>query len=455
MNPVARSLRQRLFALILTPLVLMAILLGYWRYTVAYDTAADLFDRSLLSAGLAIARDVAFSDGDALSQSTRDLISDASGGEVFYHATGPGGIYVTGYAYPPTDGGRSVDPYRPTFSEATYRGEPVRVLRLTERQTIGNLSGDATVTIWQRTADRNAIVYALALRAVALILGLLVTLALVVWYGVELGLRPLLDLEEAIEARSPDDLSRIKRAVPAETRGIVQTLNRLFGQVEASISAHQAFISDASHQLRNPVAAVQSMAEAARDAYSDTERLNRLDELVQAARSAARITEQLLSLDRLRQGARDSHVELFDLGDLVTETCSDLAPSVLASGLDFELMAEAAPLTVRADRFFVAETLKNLIDNAEKHGGESLSRIVVRTACEDGMATVTVEDDGRGLSPDLANVAFSRFSQVEPSGGSGLGLAIAASVADRHAGALRINPSNAGASLTLALPLVG
>lgn len=445
------SLRQRLFAVILTPLILMAILLGYWRFTVAQNTASELFDRTLLSAGLAISRDVAISDGDALLPSTLDLIRGASGGEVFYHATGPGGIYVTGYAYPPTSGARPEAPNHPVYFEAEYRGEPVRVVRLTERQTIGGLTGDATVTVWQRVADRNAFAYELAVRAAALIIALLATLSLVVWFGVEVGLRPLLDLEDAIAARSPDDLSTIKRAVPVETSGIVETLNRLLQKVEASISDHQVFISDAAHQLRNPTAAVQSMAEAARDAGSEEARRQRLDELVLASRSAARVTEQLLSLDRLRHGAETS--ESFDLGTLIEDTCADLAPTVLASGVDFELKTTQSPLPVRADRFFVAEALKNLIDNAVKHGGKALSLIVVRAERVGDMAHVTVEDDGRGLSPEVSNIAFSRFSQVEPSDGSGLGLAIASSVAERHGGVLMINSSANGASLTIGLPV--
>ncbi|WP_424989675.1 sensor histidine kinase [Fluviibacterium sp. S390] len=447
------SLRQRLFALILTPLVLMAVLLVFWRYTVAHDTASELFDRTLLSTGLAISRDVAISQGDALLPSTRDLITDVSGGEVFYHATGPDGIYVAGYAYPPTGGSVDGNNYRPVFFAATYRGEPVRVLRLSERQTIGNLEGDATVTVWQRIADRNAFAYQLALRAVALIVALLATLALVVWFGVRVGLRPLVDLEDAIAARSPNDLSTIKRAVPDETRGIVETLNRLFQKVEANISEHQVFISNAAHQLRNPTAAVQSMAEAARDAMSDDERRQRLDELVLAAHSAARVTEQLLSLDRLQNGDGEDALENFDLGALVEQTCADLAPAILGSGLEFELKPAGTPLPVCADRFFVSEALKNLIDNAQKHGGVSLSRIAVQTGREGALATVKVEDDGRGLSPEAAQSVFDRFSQIEPSNGSGLGLAIALSIAVRHGGTLGINPSQTGASLTFALPI--
>ncbi|SLN35557.1 Sensor protein QseC [Falsiruegeria litorea R37] len=447
------SLRLRLFAVILTPLLAMALIVGFWRVTVAQQTAQELFDRSLLSAALAISRDVAVSEGDVLSLTTRDLIGDAAGGEVFYHATGPGGIYVTGYAYPPT-GGEKPRPAlnTPHLFQAIYRDEEVRVLQVTERLTIDTMTGDTTVTVWQRLTDRNQLATQLAIRAAALIGVLLATLALVVWFGVGLGLRPLLDLEEAIAVRSPDDLSRIKRPVPIEANGIVRTLNRLLGQVEASIDAHQAFISDAAHQLRNPAAAVQSMAESVRDARSETDRNQRISELIAAARSSARVADQLLSLDRLQHPLRPAAQQSFDLTLLVRQTCADMGPIVLKEDIDFGVSVPDAPVVVQGDPLFVTEAIKNLIDNALKHGGKTLSVIKVALTCHDGIAQITVEDNGKGLIPEQADAAFRRFSQIEPSEGSGLGLAIVSSVAERHGGHLSINRVLRGASLTLSLP---
>jgi len=447
------SLRQRLFLLILTPLVAMAILLGYWRFSVAQHTAEELFDRSLLATALAVSRDVAISEGDALLPLTRSLMQDVAGGEVFYHVTGPDGIYVTGYAYPPVHPKHLVASSQPAYFEAIYRDEPVRVMRMTEQSTIDGLTGDATVTVWQRLSDRNGFARELALRAVGLMGVLLITLALVVWFGVELGLRPLTDLQGAIAARSPDDLSTIKRRIPAEARGIVATLNRLFGQVESSLNAHQAFISDAAHQLRNPAAAVLSMAETVRDATSDSERDKRIGEMIGAARASSRVTEQLLSLDRLRQGQWAATLVACDLEQLTEQVCADLASGILSQGVDFEFVAAGGPLPVLADRLFVAEAIKNLIDNALKHGGPELHWVCVQTGREADQACVTVCDDGVGLSPADQDKAFSRFGQVQPSGGSGLGLAIAQSVAEGHRGDLHINTVAKGACITLALPL--
>ncbi|WP_368039985.1 sensor histidine kinase [Ruegeria atlantica] len=448
------SLRLRLFILILTPLVLLAVLLGFWRFMVAQKTAQELFDDSLLSAGLAISRDVAISGGDALSPTTRSLIRDASGGEIFYHVTGPGGIYVTGYAYPPASANSSVqEVYKPQFFEAIYRDEPVRVLKMTERVTLENLVGDATVTVWQRMADRNAFANELSIRA-GIVMGiLLATLAVVVWFGVARGLRPLLDLQDAIDLRSPDDLSEIKRPVPDEVQGVVKTLNRLFGQVEHSINAHQVFISEAAHQLRNPAAAVQSMAEALRDAKTDEDREKRIHELVSAAKNSATVAEQLLSLERLRQPTHQDQMDEIDFRLVVEEACAEMGVHILAKGIEFDVTMPEAAIMVSGDRVFLTEALKNLLDNAVKHGGTKLSRISVVLQRDEGAVSVTVADDGAGLSPDQSEAAFSRFSQLDYSEGSGLGLSIVSAVAQRHGGSVSINQVEKGASLTLELPI--
>lgn len=447
------SLRLRLFALILIPLVLMALLLGFWRVSVAQRTAEELFDRSLLAAALAISRDAAVSGGDLLQPLARELIHDASGGEVFYHATGPGGTYVTGYAYPPNLDHVPDDPYAPFFSFGSYRDEDVRVLRITERITIQNLTGDTTVTVWQRLADRNAFANQLAVRAAMALGALLVTLALVVWFGVARGLRPLIDLQQAIAARSPGDLSQIKRPVPIETQGIVSTLNRLFSKLETTINAHQTFISDASHQLRNPVAAVQSMAESVRDAPTPAERDKRIDELVVAARSSARVTHQLLSMDRLHHQHTQTAFERINLSELVQNASADMGPFVLSRGVEFELDTPDTPLFIKGDAVFLTEAVKNLIDNALQHGGDVLGEVKVTLSNQKDRAIVTVSDDGKGLSPDHRDAAFGRFSQVGPSNGSGLGLAIVASVAEQHNGSLEIDDVAKGASLSLSLPI--
>lgn len=446
----AMSLRGRLVLVILPPLLLVAILLGWWRYEVAQQTSEELFDRSLLSAALAISRDVAISEGDALSPSTRTVISDAGGGELFYHVTGPGGIYVTGYAYPPRPD-TPVDPKLPSYYFKDYRGEDVRVVRLTERRTIGTLTGDTVVTVWQRVSDRRAFAQALALRAVALIGVLMAALALIIWFGVQIGLRPLNDLQEAIQQRSPDDLGPIRRAVPKEVSGIVSTLNRLLGQVQSSIEAHQAFISDAAHQLRNPASAVLTLAETLPQVHDPAERAHCEEQLIEAARTSARLSEQLLSLERLRYD-QNTVMTPFDLSKLVEDVCRTFAAKALSRDLDFTLTQSAGPLTITGNSILIGEALMNLLENALTHGGGEMTAIKVQTTTDGDTVAITVEDDGVGIPPDKVSTAFRRFSQLQHGDGTGLGLAIAEQVMVRHAGRVDFVPSEKGTTFCLWFP---
>ncbi len=446
----ALSLRMRLFLLILPPLFLVSIVLGIWRFEVAQRTSEDLFDRSLLAAALAISRDVAISEGDALSPQTRRLVSNAGGGEIFYHVTGPGGIYVTGYAYPPR-AETPTNPEEPQFFVADYRGEPVRVMRMSETTTIGNLTGETAVTVWQRVADRDAFAAALALRAAALMAGLMLALALVVWFGVQIGLRPLNDLQDAIRRRSPDDLGQIRRPVPKEVIGIVATLNRLFAQVRSSFEAHQAFISDAAHQLRNPASALLSLAETLPEARDPARRQAHEQALIAAARKSARLANQLLSLERLRyEGVRS--VKRFDLTALAAQICRDQGPAVLSRDIDFEFFPSPNPLMVSGDPVLVSEAITNLIENAVTHGGPDMTTITVRTLREGPDAVLLVRDDGVGIPEDQADTAFRRFGQLRSGEGSGLGLSIVQDVMQRHNGSVELLPVSLGTTVRLSFP---
>ncbi|MEY8799207.1 sensor histidine kinase [Leisingera sp. XS_AS12] len=446
----ALSLRMRLFLLILPPLFLVSIVLGIWRFEVAQRTSEDLFDRSLLAAALAISRDVAISEGDALSPQTRRLVSNAGGGEIFYHVTGPGGIYVTGYAYPPR-AETPTSPEEPQFFVADYRGEPVRVMRMSETTTIGNLTGETAVTVWQRVADRDAFAAALALRAAALMAGLMLALALVVWFGVQIGLRPLNDLQDAIRRRSPDDLGQIRRPVPKEVIGIVATLNRLFAQVRSSFEAHQAFISDAAHQLRNPASALLSLAETLPEARDPARRQAHEQALIAAARKSARLANQLLSLERLRyEGVRS--VKRFDLTALAAQICRDQGPAVLSRDIDFEFFPSPNPLMVSGDPVLVGEAITNLIENAVTHGGPDMTKITVRTLREGPDAVLSVQDDGVGIPEDQADTAFRRFGQLRSGEGSGLGLSIVQDVMQRHNGSVELLQVSLGATVRLSFP---
>ncbi len=341
----------------------------------------------------------------------------------------------------------------PALFLSTYRGEEVRVARLREYSTVDSISGYSTVTVWQSMSGRQAFAQDLALRAAILMGSLIVTVAAVVWFGINLGLKPLTDLQDAISIRSSDDLSEIRRPIPREAAGIVRTLNGLFDQVTRAFASRDAVISDAAHQLRNPIAGVLSIAEAVRGAKDEETRLERTDDLVTAAKHVARLAGQLLTLERARGQLDPSRLQITDLNELVRTVCERNAKRVLDRDLAFGFTAAAGPLPVRCDAVFLGEALENLIDNALVHGGPDNDEISVEVAAQNGEAAVTVRDTGIGIKQEETEIAFSRFGQVRPAEGSGLGLAIVAETVEKHDGSVRIEPNAAGAHISIRLPL--
>lgn len=448
------SLRARLTLIILCPLMLIALAVGYWAYRDAQTRAAERFDLSLLSTVLAISRDTALSGGDALSPETRDLLRDTSGGSVYYHVYAPDGVYVTGYATPPVPKDGSINrAEQQTFFDANYRGVPVRALRFTDIMTFDGLSGQFTFTVWQEMSVLRGFVESLSRQTFFVISTLLLALALIVWFGVRIGLTPLLDLQTAIARRSSDDLAPIQRAVPAEVKGIVGTLNSLLMELAATLRAKDEFISNAAHQLRNPIAGVLSMSEAVRSATTLQDAQERSETLVDAARETAQLTNALLAFERAKSPKPREALSKVSLQEVIQAVAERTA--LARQKQDVELITKVPddPLLLMADPVLLEEAILNLVTNALVHGGKELSTIHILAERRGGAIALTITDNGIGLRADQVPLAISRFGQVRATGGSGLGLPIAQAVVEGIGGQFDVDAAQDGLCIRLELPL--
>ncbi len=175
------SLRARLILVILPPLLLISLIAAVWQFVSTTTRAESIFDRGLLSAALAISRDVALYDGDAISPATSRLVNDTSGGELFYHVYAPDGVFVTGYSTPPVlpldAPGDLAEPY---YYNARYQGENVRVLRFQDVTVVSGIAGVFNITVWQSADVRSGFVRDVLSRSFAVIALLVTSVAVVV-----------------------------------------------------------------------------------------------------------------------------------------------------------------------------------------------------------------------------------------------------------------------------------
>ncbi len=446
------SLRVRLTIVILVPLLLIAAVVGAWAYYDAQSSAAERFDRSLLSTALAISRDTAVTGGDALSEQTRDLLRDTSGGAVFYHVYAPDGVFVTGYATPPVPKDAVEPEATQTYYDAVYQGAPVRALRFTQSMSIDGVNGLFTFSVWQNTSVRDGFVRTRTRPTFLIIASMIGALAVIVWFGVRLGLYPLIDLEDAIARRSADDLSPIKRRIPREVSGIVGRLNGLLAELSKTLEAKNIFISDAAHQLRNPIAGVLSLAESVQNSRTLDDAKDRSADLLDAARDTAALANDLLTLERARAVPQPETLSAFDALAVLEGIQDRFQADALARGVAFTTDIDAADAKLFGDPVLFEQAVLNLLNNALTHGGETLDKISLDVRSAGQALVVKITDNGKGIAPENFDKALSRFRQLSPSAGSGLGLPIAKAIVEAFGGRITLCAETVGLGVQLNFP---
>ncbi len=453
----APNLRRRLFLMIMGPLVLIALAAGTVRYRLALDLSHRLHDDTLTVVAHAVAREVVLTQGDVLADALMDSLIGALGDPIFYHVRAANGRVITGHSdAPPLPTGLDLPGGSPVFHDATYDGRPVRAVSMREFIADPDIDGWTTVTVWQTLGRREAVGLQLLTETAMILGGLLSAAAALVWTGIALGLRPLTELRDAVARRSEQDLQPIRRAVPAEAQALVATINALFARLTAELDRRDAFIANAAHQLRNPVAAIQAQAEAALSTPDPAARAARLADLSDAAARLSRITRQLLRHDIATHTRPDSGASPADLHAIAVEVARRHGPRAVAADVELALDAPDSPLPVRADPLLVAEAVDNLIDNALTYGARPGGQIVVTLTARGPVARLSVADDGPGIPPDRRAAVFERFVRLADDGGQGcgLGLPIARAVARAAGGDLQIaENTTSGCRMDLTLPM--
>ena len=259
-------------------------------------------------------------------------------------------------------------------------------------------------------------------------------LALWVWLATGQALRPLAQLRQDLDLRGADHLVRLPAtAIPEEVAPLVATLNRLLGEVEGALEQERRFTSDAAHELRTPLAALQAQLHVARNARDDRERQHALGQLEQGLGRAGRLVEQMLQLARLDPERSLPDRCVVDLGALAREVCAGQGPAALNRNLDFALEAEV-PVPVDGTPDWLRVLLRNLVDNGIRYTPEGGRVLVSVTLAGDGGAILRVADSGPGIPPEQRAAALQRFHRLENSGspGHGLGLSIVSRIAELH-----------------------
>ncbi|RKP59008.1 sensor histidine kinase [Pararobbsia silviterrae] len=330
----------------------------------------------------------------------------------------------------------------------------------------GAMVGDNVVQLAQPMSVRDHLAAQMAWRTILPLLVLLPLLAIIVWLVVGRGLLPLQRFARALDVRKPDALEPLQDTMlPEEIQPLAKALNGLLGRLGQSLDAQKAFVADAAHELRTPLAALRIQLQLLERARADEDRTEALGDLKKGVERATRLVEQLLALARSEPGGDAASVsrERVDLTAMLLECVTAHAP--IAQGKRVDLgVGEQAHAEVDGQAPALRVMLNNVLDNAVKYTPEGGRIDVSVTRAEhDGaaVARVVVDDSGPGIPVSERERVFDRFYRgVHDTGrdpsGSGLGLAIVRRIAERHGATVKLADSANGAGLrvTIDFPLV-
>jgi signal transduction histidine kinase len=297
-----------------------------------------------------------------------------------------------------------------------------------------------------------------------LLLGVLGGTALALLAGLTTAvraIRPIVELTDAAReierTRDPsrhvplpqadDEVAELARTL----EGMLQSLDAARSGTEAVLDRQREFVADASHELRTPLTSILTSLELLAEEL-DGEQAETAQAALRSARRMRRLVGDLLLLARADAKRVQPHGPT-ELDDVLTEAASEIGP--VSDGHELSIDAERAVVVGARDELH--QMVLNLLENAVKHTPPG-TNIRASTALDDGIATLTVEDDGPGIPPDLGPRVFERFVRGGRDGGkgSGLGLAIVRAVAESHDGSVTLEPASAsqGARFVVRLPAV-
>lgn len=235
------------------------------------------------------------------------------------------------------------------------------------------------------------------------------------------------DLSQRINVKTKDELGRL-----------ASTLNQMIERLEKAFRRQQEFTSDASHELRAPLAVIQAESTLSLKKERSADEYQRsLESIALEAERMSAVISQMLDLARADAGKEPLVFEEIDLNELITDLSSDIEILCRDKGLGFQLDYKDS-LRINGSRGKLRSLFLNLLDNAIRYtpGGGKISVSIHR---EEQMAVVSVVDTGVGIPEEELPLIFERFYRVDRArsrseGGSGLGLAIAQHIAKAHRG---------------------
>ena len=431
-----RSVRARI-TLVATLVVGVTLIVG----AVAF---VGVLRGSLLDA-LATSIEADASEIAARAESGFDVVGDTDDDDQFFQVTDASGRTLA--SSDSLDGAIVSLPSSDDAQVITLPGDDTEYLALVDED-------DGLTVIAARSTEDVAETVGTIIRLLAVAVPLVVLLlGVTIWIVVGRALRPVERMRREVDAVSATNLDRRldESGSGDEIDRLAHTMNRMLDRLDESQRAQGRFISDASHELKSPLASLRQFAEVARDYPDRVSAADLSDAILDEGARLERLVQNMLVLAHTDESSTPVPRRPIDLDDLLLAEAARLR----ASGTVVVDTSHVGAGRVLGDAALLAQVVRNLVDNAARH---ARGQITLGLTDSGSQVTLTVDDDGPGVPVGERERVFDRFVRLDEarardSGGSGLGLAIVRATVVAHGGTVRmLDTELGGARIEVLLP---
>src|SRR3990167_6307848 len=329
------------------------------------------------------------------------------------------------------------------LSNLWLRGDSWRV------NTLYDTSNVLTFMVAERTDYRQTLENKLTKDSIFIMLITYPFLGLLIWVIVGRGLDTLKKVANEVRHRAPSYLKPVDlTSVPSEIEPLVKELNNLFNRLQEAFDREKRFTADAAHELRTPLAALNTFTQIALRAQTPEERKDALLKVLAGVNRGTHVVQQLLTLNRMTPEAmRDKAIKI-DLSKEAADIAAELAPEAIAKKIELELLCcETSPIMI-GHPTAIGILLRNLIDNAIRYSPEK-STVTIKIEDRPHKIVLRVIDNGPGIPDELKERVFERFFRIigTKATGSGLGLGIVLQIVTLHHAEIKLEKPESGQGL--------
>ena len=266
------------------------------------------------------------------------------------------------------------------------------------------------------------------------------------WKIIGVALKPMQAVVDQVQQQDVARLKKIKAdGIPVEIEPLVVAFNQLLEKLDTAYARERRFVSDASHELRNPLAALLINIDNAIEENRDPDREESLTSMKLSISRLSHLVAQLFELSHSENPLANQEFESVDIAALCNQVVESRAATAATKNQSIKLNLPATECWVEGAASLLTSLVSNLVDNAIKYCGNDCE-IRINLELDKGDLALSIDDSGEGLDSEMRSKVIERFYRASGSSatGAGLGLSIVKTIADIHSATMELTRSDMG-----------